>query len=78
MFRLLFDILFAIFGGIVGFIGRRTAWRINKKDEIYLENYYNKRVGIDGDTKYAKDMTDLERKKIVTIKEARFWGRLNK
>lgn len=77
MFRLLFDILFAILGGIIGFIGRRTVWRINKKDEIYLEKYYKRHVGIDGDTKYAKDMTDLERKKIVTMRQARFWGSLN-
>jgi len=69
--------LFNLFAGIIGFIGRRTFWRISKKDEIYLENFYNRLAGIGGDKDFAKKMTDLERKKIVTNREANFWGRLS-
>lgn len=69
--------MFSLFSGIVGFIGRRTVWRINKKDEIYLEKFYNRLAGIDGDKEYAKKLTDLERKKIITMRQANFWGRLS-
>ena len=69
--------LFNLFAGIIGFIGRRTFWRISKKDEIYLKNFYNRLASIDGDTEFAKKQTDLERKKIVSMREANFWGRLS-
>lgn len=61
---------------LIGYIGRRIFWRINSKDKIYLENYYKRLAAIDGDTEYAKTMTDVERKKIVNMREADFWGRL--
>lgn len=70
--------MFSIFGFMVNFIGKRTFWRINKKDKIYLENFYNRLAGIDGDKEYAKKMTDLERKKIITIRQAKFWGSLSR
>lgn len=64
-------------GMLVRFIGRRTFWRINAKDKVYLDNYYKRLARIDGDIEYAKKMTDIEKKKIINMREADFWGRLS-
>ena len=77
MIRFLLGIIFDLILLIIRLIGKLTFLRINKKDEIYLENYYKRLAGIDGDIEFARKQTELERKKVILMKESRLWERLS-
>lgn len=77
MIRFLIGLPIDIIGFLINFIARRTFWRINKKDETYLQNYYNSIAQIDGNTEFAKKQTKLERQIIVQKREVRFWNNVS-
>lgn len=76
MFRILFSLIFAIFTSIITLFGRMFFWRINKKDEIYLKNYYDRLFSIDGDREYAEKQTKAMRKVLLVKKELKFISKL--
>lgn len=63
---------------LIRFIGRRTFWKINKNDKIYLQNYYNKLAGIDGEIEFAKEQTKIKEEEILLKKEIKFYGKISK
>lgn len=62
----------------VRFIGRRTFWKINKNDKIYLQNYYNRLATIDGEIEFAKKQTKIKKEEILLMKEIKFYGKISK
>lgn len=63
---------------LVRFIGRSIFWRINKKDRVYLENYYNSIANIDGEVDFARKQTEIMKEEILLKKEINFYQRLSK
>lgn len=66
--------LTSLLAAFVKFIGRKTFWRINQKDKIYLKRYYESILKIDGNIELAKEQTKFEKEKILLSREANFWN----
>lgn len=64
-------------GMLIRFIGRKTFWKINKTDKIYLQNYYDHNIHVGGTKKIAEEQTKLEKEKIMLKKELKFWNFFN-
>lgn len=63
-------------GKIIRFIGRKFAWKITEKDEIYLKNYHDRLAGIDGNLEFAREMTETKREEILLRKELNFFRKI--
>lgn len=68
--------MFSILGKVVRLIGRKFAWKINKEDEIYLQNYYDRLANIDGNLEFARKMTETMKEEILIRKELKFFKRI--